>query len=230
MPFFFFDPTMMILIPAIIFAFYAQMKIKTTFSKYVNVNSASGKTGAEVAREILDRQGLNNIRVERIGGNLSDHYDPRSRVLKLSPQVYGSASLASLGVAAHEAGHAIQDAQDYVPLRLRHSLVPVANFGSQAGPLLAMVGFIFRSGMLLNVGIIFFLAAVLFQIVTLPVEFNASSRALTLLKKYNFLNNQESQGARKVLSAAALTYVSATLVSIGHLVRLLLLRGMVNDE
>ena len=229
MPFFFFDPTMIILIPAIILAGYAQMKVKSTFNKYLEVNAKSGKTGAQIARDLLDQNGLSHINVTRSEGSLSDHYDPRGEVIKLSPEVYGGRSLASLSVAAHETGHAIQDKVGYMPLRFRHSLFPVASFGSQAGPILAVVGFLFQSGFLINIGIIAVTASVLFQIVTLPVEFNASSRALKLLRQNNYLNSQETKGAKKVLNAAALTYVASTAVAIGHLIRLLVLSNMVDD-
>jgi Zn-dependent membrane protease YugP len=225
----FFDPTMIILLPAIILAGYAQMKVKSTFNKYLEVQSKLGKTGAQVARELLDQNGLSNISVERTEGKLSDHYDPQGEVLNLSPDVYGDASLASVGVAAHETGHAIQDKESYAPLRFRHSLFPVARFGSQAGPILAIVGFLFHSGLFINIGIAVFTATVLFQIVTLPVEFNASSRALKLLRQNNYLNKQETQGAKKVLNAAALTYVASTVVAIGHLIRLLVLSRMMDD-
>ena len=229
MPFLFFDPTMIILIPAIILAGYAQMKVKSTFNKYLEVRAKIGKTGAQVARELLDQNGLSHINVARADGKLSDHYDPRKEVLKLSPEVYSGNSLASLGVAAHETGHAIQDKVGYAPLRFRHSLFPVASFGSQAGPILAVIGFLFHAGFLINVGIVVFTAAVLFQIVTLPVEFNASSRALKLLRQNNYLNSQETKGAKKVLNAAALTYVASAIVAIGHLIRLLVLSRMMDD-
>ncbi len=231
MPFFFFDPTMIIVIPAIIFVAYAQFKVKSTFAKYLRVRANTHMTGADIARELLRREGLQNVRVEQTSGRLSDHYDPRSKVIRLSPEVYGSNSVASIGVAAHETGHAIQDAKQYAPLTFRHTLFPAANFGSQFGPMLALFGFFFfRSELLVTAGIVFFAAAVLFQIVTLPVEFNASSRALKLLQKYNFLDRQEAKGTRKVLNAAALTYVGATLVSIAHLARLLIMRGMLRDD
>ncbi|MGM0501580.1 MAG: zinc metallopeptidase [Bacillota bacterium] len=230
MPFMFFDPTMIILLPAIILAGYAQMKVKSTFNKYLNVRAKIGKTGAQVARELLDQNGLSHINVVQTNGKLSDHYDPQEEVLRLSPDVYNGTSLASLGVAAHETGHAIQDKESYGPLRFRHSLFPAARFGSQAGPILALVGFFFfHSQLLVNLGILVFIAAVLFQVVTLPVEFNASSRALRLLRQNSYLNSQETKGAKKVLNAAALTYVASTLVAIGHLLRLLLLSSMLDE-
>ncbi|WP_408954400.1 zinc metallopeptidase [Natroniella sp. ANB-PHB2] len=231
MPFFFFDPTMIIVLPAILIAIYAQFKVKSTFNKYLNVRAKTNKTGGEVAREILQREGIHGVSVQQTRGKLSDHYDPRSKTVRLSPDVYSGSSLASLGVAAHEVGHAIQHAVNYAPLNIRHSLFPAANFGSRVGPMLAVFGFIFfRSEFIVTLGIIFFAAAVLFQIVTLPVEFNASSRAMKLLQRNQYLGRNEVRGTKKVLNAAALTYVAATLVSIGHLIRLVVMRGMLNND
>ncbi|GAB6100686.1 zinc metallopeptidase [Halanaerocella petrolearia] len=228
---FFYDPTMIILIPFMLLTFYAQYKVKSTFNKYLDVKAKAGQTGAEVAKELLRREGIRDVAVELTQGNLSDHYDPRTKTLRLSSDVYRGTSLASLGVAAHETGHALQHAKGYTPLNIRHTLFPVANFGSRFGPMLGLFGFMFfRSEFLIGLGIILFLGAVLFQIVTLPVEFNASSRALNLLQRYNFLDREEAKGTKKVLNAAALTYVAATLVSIGHLLRLLMMFGMVDDD
>ncbi|GAB6137435.1 zinc metallopeptidase [Halanaerobaculum tunisiense] len=228
---FFFDPTMIVLLPFILFTFYAQYKVKATFNKYLSVPTKIGKTGAEIARELLQQQGVRDVTIEQTDGELSDHYDPRSKTLRLSPDVFSGDSLAAIGVAAHETGHAIQHATAYKPLSLRHSLFPVANFGSRFGPMLAVFGFIFfRSQLLIGLGILFFIGAVLFQVITLPVEFNASSRALKLLQRYNFLDREEAKGTKKVLNAAALTYVAATLVSIGHLLRLLMMFGMADDS
>ncbi|BCV24155.1 MAG TPA: zinc metallopeptidase [Firmicutes bacterium] len=228
MPLFFpyyYDPYIIIVLPAILLAMYAQFKVQGTFQRYLRVRSASGMTGAEVARELLRKRGLETVRVEAIPGTLTDHYDPRDRTLRLSQQVFYGDSLAALGVAAHETGHAIQHATDYVPLSVRSSLVPAANIGSQLGLPLALFGFFFQSGFMLQLGIVLFSAAVLFQLVTLPVEFNASSRALALLEGQGILARQEMAGARAVLSAAALTYVAATLAAVLQLVRLLLLAG-----
>lgn len=222
-PGFFFDWTQIILLPAIILAFYAQFKVQSTFVAFSEIRSLASRTGAQVARELLDRNGLYNVRVEEVSGNLSDHYDPRTQVIRLSPNVYENTSLAALGVAAHETGHAIQHATGYIPLQIRHSLVPVANLGSSAAIPLFFLGFIFSIPFLLNMGIVFFSFAVLFQIITLPVEFNASSRALTLLRSGRYLSQEELRGAKKVLSAAALTYVAATLMAILQLIRLLIL-------
>ncbi len=220
----FYDPTMIIVLPAIILALYAQAKVQGTFRHYLNVRANSGLTGAQVAEEILRRQGLDEVRVEMVPGNLTDHNDPRSRVVRLSNAVYNGYSLAALGVAAHETGHALQHATHYLPLNIRHSLVPVANIGSRLGLPLAIIGiFLFQSQLMLQAGIILFAGAVLFQVVTLPVEYNASTRALALLEKGGYLGRREVDGAKEVLNAAALTYVAATLVALLHLVRLLLL-------
>jgi Predicted Zn-dependent protease len=223
------DPTFLILLPSIIISFYAQTKIKSTFERYSRVRSGKGYTGSQVARYLLDRSGLNDVSIEMINGNLSDHYDPRHRVLRLSQTVYGSNSVAAIGVAAHETGHAVQDENGYVPLKIRNSLVPVANFGSTASWILILLAFITGVSYLLTFGILLFSAVVLFQIVTLPVEFNASSRAIKLLQSEGILYGDEVDSARKVLSAAALTYVAATLVAISQLLRLLLLNRRRRD-
>lgn len=222
---FFFDPTYILLIPALILALYAQSKVSSTFAKYSRVAARSYKTGADVARELLDQAGLHDVPVERIGGHLSDHYDPRQRVMRLSPEVYGGHSIAALAVAAHETGHAIQHAANYVPLNIRNGLFPVASLGSQLAFPLFFIGFIFASPTLMDVGVWFFLAALAFQVVTLPVEFDASRRAIRLLDAGGYLTREEVPGARAVLSAAALTYVAAVAVSLMHLLRLLILRN-----
>ncbi len=221
---FYLDGTILLILPAILLAIYAQYKIKGTFKHFAQVPASRGFTGAQVARDILARQGLDDVRVEPVPGQLTDHYDPRHQVLRLSEPVYGGHSVAALGVAAHEAGHALQYAQAYVPVSIRNSLVPVANLGSQLGIPLAVIGFFFLgSELLLQIGIALFAAAVLFHVVTLPVEFNASRRALAQLTNGGYLVGNEVNGARKVLNAAALTYVATTLVAIMHLLRLLLL-------
>lgn len=225
-PGFLLDWTQIIVFPAIFLALYAQFKVQATFNKFAQVRSAAGRTGAEVARELLNRNRLYHVKVEETPGTLSDHYDPRNQVVRLSTQVYNSTSLAALGVAAHETGHAIQHATGYFPLQIRHSLFPVASIGSNAAIPLFFLGFIFGLPGLLKLGILFFSFAVLFQIVTLPVEFNASSRALALLGSGRYLSPQEVGGAKKVLNAAALTYVAATLVSMLQLLRLILLSRM----
>ena len=190
-----------------------------------------GMSAAQIARKILDRNGLSNIPIEQIGGNLSDHYDPASRVLRLSDSTYNSASVAAIGVAAHECGHALQHQEGYKPLTFRNTIVPAANFGSKAGIPLILIGLIFGVGgnFLIQLGIWVFSLAVLFQIVTLPVEFNASKRALVMLEDYGILGEQENRQAKKVLSAAAMTYVAAAAASILQLLRLVLLFGKRRD-
>ncbi|HHT71090.1 MAG TPA: zinc metallopeptidase [Firmicutes bacterium] len=229
MPFFYpyyYSPYAIVVLPAIILALYAQLRVQATFQRYLQVRAQSGMTGADVARMLLRSQGLEGVRVETIPGRLTDHYDPRDRTLRLSQQVFYGNSLAALGVAAHETGHALQHATDYVPLSVRSSLVPAANIGSQLGLPLALFGYFFQSGFMLQLGIILFSLAVLFQLVTLPVEFNASSRALGLLEGQGVLARDEIGGARAVLQAAALTYVAATLSAVLQLLRLLLMAGL----
>ncbi|HDP99185.1 MAG TPA: zinc metallopeptidase [bacterium] len=208
---------------------FAQFKVKNTFAKYSKLRSRSGITGAMVARNILRSNGINDVPIEETRGMLSDHYDPIKKKLRLSNDIYHSSSVAALGVAAHEAGHAIQHHQGYAPLSVRHGLFPIANLGSNLAMPLFFIGIIFSSGFLMDVGIYFFLAAVLFQVVTLPVEFNASKRALYQLEAGSYLSSDEIGAARKVLSAAALTYVAATAVAVLHLIRLLLIRGVGDD-
>jgi len=227
--FFFWDPTMILLIPALILGFWAQSKVKSAFAKYSKVKAASGMTGAQAARYLLDRAGLEEIAIEPVQGHLSDHYDPRKKVLRLSEGVYGSPSLAALGVAAHEAGHALQDKEGYWPMSIRHGLVPVANLGSSMLFPLLIGGFFFGIKPLITIGIVLYSFAVAFHLVTLPVEFNASSRALKVLEGSGALHPDEIGGARKVLSAAAMTYVAATLTAVLTLVRLLILRNMGDD-
>ncbi len=219
-----FQPGIFLLIPAIFLALYAQAKVKRTFSRYLQVGNNSRYTGAQAARLILDRNGLRDVPVESIGGYLSDHYDPRTRILRLSPQVYNGTSIASVSVAAHEAGHAIQHAVGYIPLTLRNTIAPIASFGSQAVWLLVFAGFILEMNSLIDLGILFYIAAVLFQIVTLPVEFNASNRAIEQLETNGIIIASEVSPTKKVLGAAALTYVAAMAVSIAQLFRLLMLR------
>lgn len=219
----FYDSTFVILIPAILLSLYAQAKIQSTYSRYSREYSLSGLTGAEAARRILDYNGLYDVAIELIPGNLTDHYDPRDRVLRLSQGVYHSTSIAAIGVAAHEAGHALQHSRAYAPLIFRNALVPVANIGSNLSWILIVFGIFISSAGLINLGILLFTAVVLFQVITLPVEFNASSRALNQLDNYNILYKEELYKAKKVLSAAALTYVAATLMAISQLLRLIVM-------
>ena len=222
--FYYYDPTYLLLIPGLILALYAQLKVSSTYARYKKVHSGTGLTGAQIARQILDTNGCGSVRIERVPGSLTDHYDPENGVLRLSEEVYGSRSIAALGVAAHEAGHAIQDATDYGPMRIRATLVPVANIGSSAAIPLFMLGLIFSWQPLLKIGILCFALAVLFYLVTLPVEFNTSNRAVALLGS-GLLPDDEVQGVKKVLSAAALTYVAAALQALLQLLRLVILAG-----
>lgn len=229
----YFDWTMILLIPAILFTLYAQFKVQSTFKKYLDYPAASGMTGAQVARDLLNRSNLQDVPVELTPGNLSDHYDPRSRVLRLSPEVYHGRSLASFGVAAHETGHAIQHSHAYLPLTIRNGIFPVASLGSNLGYILFIIGLFFggnASMFLIDLGIILFSFFVFFTVVTLPVEFNASNRALVLLADGGYLQRgDEISGAKKVLGAAAMTYVAAAATAILNLVRMLLIRGGRDD-
>jgi Zn-dependent membrane protease YugP len=209
---------------------FAQMRVKACYSKYSKVPASRGITGAQAAREILLAEGIHDVAIELSRGFLSDHYDPRSRVLRLSESVYAGNSLASVGVAAHEAGHAIQHAQGYAPLKMRSALVPVSTIGSNLAWPLLIIGFIFMAKSLIMAGIIFFSLAVLFQLITLPVEFNASSRALQALPAAGILYDSEVAGARKVLSAAALTYVAAAASAVVQLLYFLLRAGFLGGD
>ena len=225
----FYDPTYVLLIPALLLAMYAQIKVTSTFNRFRRERSYAGLTGAQVARQILDRNGLQSVPVEETRGYLTDHYDPQQKVLRLSSEVYNSTSVAALGVAAHEVGHALQHAHNYVPLGIRNNLFPVANFGSQLAFPLFIAGFLFNFDTLMLVGIWFFIAALAFQLVTLPVEFDASRRAVRLLGEGGYLTTYEVPKAKSVLNAAALTYVAATAMAAMQLVCLLVLRGSRRD-
>lgn len=227
---YYFDPTMLIVLPGLLLALWAQFRVNSTFGKYQRVSARSGRTAAEAARMLLDQNGLTDVRIERIAGHLSDHYDPRGKVLRLSDSVMNSTSIAALGVAAHEAGHAVQDAQGYKPLVLRSALAPVVSIGSNLAIPLFVMGLIFTWEPLVNIGILLFSLVVLFSLVTLPVEFNASRRALATLEGSAILDSDEIGGARSVLSAAALTYVASALQAILNLLRLLVLSGRNRDD
>ncbi len=231
MPIFgFFSPTELILIVVGgVITLWAQMKVKSTFAKFNQVRSQSGVTGAQVARNILRSNAVNDVEIEETAGTLTDHYDPKAKKLRLSRDIFQSSSVAALGVAAHEAGHALQHHVSYAPLNVRNGIFPVANLGSQLAFPLFIAGFFFRSGFMMDIGIWLFIGAVVFQLITLPVEFNASRRALVQLESGSYLTRDEIGGAQKVLSAAALTYVAATAVALMHLVRLLILRGSSDD-
>jgi len=223
--FYYNDPTFLLLIPAMLLALYAQFKVKSTFDKYSKVAASRGLTGAEVGRKLLDAAGLRSVPVQSVAGELTDHYDPRDKTLHLSQPVHDSNSVAAIGVVAHEVGHAIQDVQSYAPLALRNNFVPVANLGSQLAIPLFFLGIILSYPLLMDIGIIAFSLAVAFQVITLPVEFNASSRAIKILSDGGYLTSSEIPLAKSVLNAAALTYVAATAVAVLNLIRLLMLRG-----
>lgn len=221
-----FDPGYILVLIMGILSLVASARVSSTFKKYSGQRTAKGITAEQAARKILDENGLYNVRIESIAGNLTDHYDPRSNVIRLSDSVKNSTSVAAVGVAAHEAGHAVQHATGYVPIKLRNTIVPVANIGSMAGPYLILIGLLLQGSMsqlLLNIGIWFFGAAVLFQLITLPVEFNASSRAIKTLGDGMYLYEDEIPAVRKVLGAAAMTYVAAAAVSIANLLRFVML-------
>lgn len=223
---YYFDPTYVLVLIGAVISMLASAKVNSTYAKYNKVRSLSGMTGADAAARILHQAGLYGIRIEHIAGNLTDHYDPRDKVLRLSDTVYGSPSIAAIGVAAHECGHAIQDQEEYFPLRFRNTLVPVANIGTKAAiPIIILGVLLSASQTLINVGVMLFSLGVLFQLVTLPVEFNASNRAIRILEGTGMLQGEEVKGARKVLGAAAMTYVAAAAASILSLLRLMLLFG-----
>lgn len=228
----YYDPYYYLIIIGILLSLAASARVKSTFAKYSRVRSMSGMTGAQAAERILRNAGIYDVQIERVSGNLSDHYDPRTKVLRLSDSVYGQSSVAAIGVAAHECGHAIQHQNSYIPLTLRSALVPVANFGSSLSLPLIIIGFSMGYvEFLIDLGILLFGAAVLFQIITLPVEFNASRRAVIKLGETGILMNDELRLSKKVLNAAALTYVAAAAASILQLLRLILLfRGGRNRD
>lgn len=215
----------MIILPAFLLSVIAQIWVKTAFSKYSKIQSRRGISGAEAARIILHANGVSNVGIEAISGSLSDNYNPSTHVLSLSEPVFGKTSLSAIGVAAHEAGHALQHARGYAPLGLRSTLVPIAGIGSSFGPYVAIAGIFFGIPILVDVGIILFSAAVAFYLITLPVEFNASGRAVEALRSNAILTEDELTGVKRVLSAAAMTYVASTLSAIASLLRLILLRG-----
>ena len=218
-----FDWTILLVIPGFIISLWAQIKVSTTFKKYSKLNTVKGLSGYGAARRILDANGLSHVRIEQVHGNLTDHYDPRANVIRLSESVYHATSPAAIGVAAHEAGHAIQHAKNYKPITVRSKLVPVTNIGSAISMPLFFIGLIFSYYPLLIAGIILYSLVSIFQLVTLPVEFDASSRAMRVLESSGILNETELKASRKVLSAAAMTYVAALLTSLLTLLRLIIL-------
>lgn len=211
-----------LVLPMLILSMIASARVNSTFKKYSNVLSNRHLTGSQAAFEVLRHYGITNVQIERVSGNLTDHYDPRTNVIRLSDKVYNSTSVASIGVACHEAGHAAQYAEGYFAIKIRNKLLPLANIGSKAGFPLALIGYFLGFESLAMAGVIFFSFAVLFQVITLPVEFNASKRALNVIGEVNILNDEEKNGAKKVLSAAAMTYVASLAVSVANLLRLIL--------
>lgn len=226
--YYYFDPTYLLVLVGVVLSLIASGMVKSTFSKYSKVRNSRGLTGAQAAEQVLHRAGIYDVRIERVSGNLTDHYDPRTKVLRLSDSVYGQTSVAAVGVAAHECGHAIQHAQGYAPLKIRGALVPVANFGSTIAWPLILIGLFFTgetSFLLIQIGVFAFSAAVVFQLVTLPVEFNASNRAIREIANLGVMQGEEIRGAKKVLNAAALTYVASAATAILQLLRIILLTG-----
>ena len=235
MPFYYFDWTIILLIPAFILSIWAQANVNGTFRKYAKVYSRRGYSGADIARRILDMNGLYQVRIEHISGDLTDHFDPKDNVVRLSDATFSSQSVGAIGVAAHEVGHAIQHATGYAPIRVRNGIVPFVNICNRLSMPILLIGIVFAGlgGLfpsLIDVGIILFAATVLFQLVTLPVEFNASNRALRTLRDQNLLDESEMKGASSVLRAAAMTYVAAAVSSIMSLLRLILLFGNRRDD
>ena len=231
MPFGFFDPSMLLVLPALVFAMWAQWKVQHTYQKYSKIRAANGLTGRQMAQAIMTRNGISDVSIEEVGGVLSDHYDPRIRKVRLSAHNYEESSLAAIAVGAHEVGHVLQHAQGYAPLGMRSAIAPVANIGSMLAFPLFFFGFFFRSGIspiLMNLGLLFFAGAVVFALITLPVEFDASKRALQQLNESGSLAPQEVAGAKAVLDAAALTYVAAAAMALLQLIRMLILRNSRN--
>lgn len=223
---YYFDPTYFLVLIGAVLCIFAQVRVSSTYNKFSKVRSRTGMTGAQAAQKILQMSGIYDVRIEHINGSLTDHYDPTHKMLRLSDTVYGSDSVAAIGVAAHECGHAVQHNTGYAPLQIRSTLVPAANIGSKAGiPLIILGAFLGMNQILIQIGIWVFALAVLFQVVTLPVEFNASGRALAMLGDYGMLANDEVKSCKKVLSAAALTYVAAAASAILQLLRLILMFG-----
>ena len=214
---------LILIVPTLLLSMWAQFKVKSTFDKYSKVQCSQGITGVAAAALLMRVNNISDVKVEAVSGSLTDHYDPSAKKLRLSEPVYGSATIAAVGVAAHETGHAIQHAVKWGPLVMRSTLVPAANIGSSFGPTLAIAGLVLSFPALINIGIILFSGAVLFYVVTLPVEFNASSRAIAILRANNVLTNEELKGVKKVLSAAAMTYVASALTAVANLLRLVLL-------
>ena len=221
----FLDSTIILILPVLILSFWAQRKVQGSYSKFDKIPNLAGLSGAEVARTILDRNGINDVEVHEINGVLTDHYHPNNKTVNLSSAVYSNHSISAVSIAAHEVGHAMQHAEGYVPLTIRASIVPIANLGSKGAFPLFFLGFLFRMPVLMDLGIWFFAGALVFHLITLPVEFNASNRAFAQLDNGILVNNEEMKGSKAVLNAAALTYVASTLMALMQLIRMLVLRG-----
>lgn len=219
-----------IMIPVLLFSFYCQIKVKRAFRRYSSVHAMCGMTGAQAAARLLQLNGITDVQIRQIGGTLTDYYDPKNREICLSGDVYNATSVAAIGVACHEAGHACQHAQGYAPLKIRNAAIPATRIGSSLGIPLVLLGVVFTWRPLIMVGIVLYALVALFQLLTLPVEFNASRRALQTIESNQFLTEQEYRGAKKVLTAAALTYVAALASALATLLRLLLLAGRSNDR
>lgn len=211
-----------LVIPAMLLAVWAQVKVKSTYNKFSKVSNTKGITGAYAAQAVLTHYGINDVRIEQVSGKLTDHYDPKAKVIRLSEGVYGSSTIAAVGIACHEAGHAAQHAQDYAPIKIRNSLVPICNIGSSLGIPLALIGYFLGFEPLISIGLLLYAAIALFQVVTLPVELNASRRAMKVIDETGLLQDEEQCGAKKVLTAAAMTYIASMLVAIANLLRLIL--------
>lgn len=220
---------LLLVMPALIFAMWAQSRVSTTFNRFSKVRTASNMTGYESARRILDANGLRNVQIERVAGKLTDHFDPKANIIRLSESVYNSNSVAAVGVAAHEAGHAVQYSTAYMPIKIRAAIIPITQIGSTLSMPLVLLGFFMSAPSLINLGILLFATVTVFQLVTLPVEFNASTRAVAALEMGGSIADEEIYGVKKVLSAAALTYVAALAVSLANLLRLLMVFGRRND-
>lgn len=223
MPYFYFDYYYLLLVvPAMIIAMWAQVKVKSTYARYSNVRNSRGLTGAYAAQSVLNYYGITDVRIERVSGSLTDHYDPKSKVIRLSDGVYDNASVAAVGIACHEAGHAAQHAENYAPIKIRNAIIPVCNIGSTIGIPLALIGWFLQFSILIYIGLALYAAIFVFQVATLPVEFNASRRAIKVIDETHLLADGETGGAKKVLSAAAMTYVASMIVALANLLRLLL--------
>lgn len=230
MPFFYFDYYYLILVvPTLIFAIFTQIWLKNTYKKYSGLRNARGLTGADAAMNVLRHYQIYDVKIEHISGRMTDHYDPRTKVIRLSDGVYNGTSIAAVGIACHEAGHAAQHANGYVPIKIRNAIIPICNIGSMAGIPLAIIGLFLSSELLINAGLLLYSFVAIFQLATLPVEFNASARAISVIKDSGMLMADEVPGARKMLTAAAMTYVAALATSLANLLRLLLIFGRRND-